>query len=59
MRTIYLTQPEYKQFQRRVAKLKTKGFNLNMSVAQPNKRKVNISVHEEYNCQELDTLCES
>ena len=59
MRTVYLSQPEYRQFKRRVAKLKTKGINLNMSVAQPNKRKVKISVHEEYDWQELDALCES
>ena len=59
MRVVYLTQPEYKQFQRRVAKLKKQGINLNMSVAQPNKRKVKISVHEEYDWQELDARCES
>ena len=59
MRTVYLSQPEYRQFNRRVAKLKAQGINLNISVAQPKKRQVKLTVHTEHNWEQLDTLCES
>lgn len=59
MRIVYLSQPEYKQFKRRSAKLKTKGVNLNIDVAQPKKRKVKLTVNTEYDWQELDRICAS
>ena len=59
MRVVFLNQTEYKNYQRKVAKLKQKGINLDIVVAQPKKRKVKLTVNTEYDWQELDRLCAS
>ena len=54
--TAFLTQSEYKTFQRKVEDLKSKGFELDFDVFQPNKRKVKVVLNQQYDFDELDRL---
>ena len=54
--TAFLTQSEYKTFQRKVEALKSKGFELDFDVFQPNKRKVKVVLNQQYDFDELDRL---
>ena len=54
--TAFLTQSEYKTFQRKVSALKSKGIELDFDVFQPNKRKVKVVLNQQYDFDELDRL---
>ena len=57
MRVVFLEQSRYKTYQRKVVKLKQKGINLDITVANPNKRMVKLTVNTEHDWEELDRLC--
>jgi predicted enzyme involved in methoxymalonyl-ACP biosynthesis len=57
MRVVFLEQSQYKTYQRKVVKLKQRGINLDITVANPNKRMVKLTVNTEHDWEELDRLC--
>lgn len=59
MMTAFLSQDEYKTFQRKVKTMKAKGFNLDYSVFQPNKRKVKVVLNQDYDYDMLDQMSEA
>tara|TARA_S200000501_G_scaffold297462_1_gene283773 strand:- start:157 stop:342 length:186 start_codon:yes stop_codon:yes gene_type:complete len=59
MQVVKLTQAEYKTFVNKVAILKRNGITLDFSVTKPNHKKVKITMHKQYNYDELDRVCEA
>ena len=55
---VNLTQKEYSQFKRRVDILSKKGIVLDHTIAGANKRVVKLTIHKEYNWDNLDNICE-
>lgn len=56
--TAYLSQADFKVFERKVAILAKAGVNLDYTVAQRNKRKVKITLNKEYDFNKLDAITE-
>ena len=56
--TAYLSQANFKIFERKVAILAKAGVNLDYTVAQRNKRKVKITLNKEYDFNKLDAITE-
>ena len=56
--TAYLSQADFKTFERKVAILAKAGVDLDYTVAQRNKRKVKITLNKEYVFNALDAITE-
>ena len=56
MMVAYLTQQDYRTFQRKVKTLAEKGVKLDFDVFSKNKRKVKVVLNKEYDFDELDRL---
>ena len=56
--TAYLSQADFKVFERKVAILAKAGVDLDYTVAQRNKRKVKITLNKEYDFNKLDAITE-
>ena len=54
----FLSQADFKVFERKVAILAKAGVDLDYTVAQRNKRKVKITLNKEYDFNKLDAITE-
>ena len=54
MQVVNLNQIEYAQFKRRVAFLSKKGIAIEHTVAGANKRVVKLTIHKQYDWEQLD-----
>jgi len=58
MTVAYLTQEEFKTFERKAVACAKAGIELDYSVAQRNKRKVKVTLNKKYDFEELDRVSE-